>query len=85
MDGNLWAGKEIISKDSRPQNRNGRVFEQFLERNPNLNVVNSLNLCEGLITRGRSRNGIIEESVLDYLIVCDLISPSVTRMVIDEK
>ena len=85
MDGNLWAGKEIISKDPRPQNRNGRLFEQFLERNPNLNVVNSLNLCEGLITRRRSRNGKIEESVLDFFIVCDLILPFVTRMVIDEE
>ena len=85
MDGNLWAGKEIIPHDPRPQNRNGKLFSQFLTQNPNLNVVNSLSLCEGLITRRRSRNGIVEESVLDFFIVCDLILPYVTRMVIDEQ
>ena len=85
MDGNLWAGEEIIPNDPRPQNRNGVLFEQFLKRNPNLNVVNSLELCEGLVTRRRNRNGKVEESVLDFFIVCDLILPHVTRMVIDEK
>ena len=85
MDGNLWAGDEIIPNDPRPQNRNGVLFEQFLKRNPNVNVVNSLELCEGLITRKRHRNGKVEESVLDFFIVCDLILPHVTRMVIDEK
>ena len=85
MDGNLWAGDEIIPNDPRPQNRNGALFEQFLKRNPNLNVVNSLELCEGLITRRRVRNGNVEESVLDLFIVCDIILPYVTRMVIDEK
>ena len=51
MDGNLWAGKEIIPNDPRPQNRNGRLFAQFLNQNSHLSVVNALDLCEGLITR----------------------------------
>ena len=66
MDGNLWAGNKIVPNDPRPQNRNGQLFEQFLKRNPNLNVVNSLNICKGLITRRRYRNQNIEESVLDF-------------------
>ena len=66
MDGNLWAGKEIVPNDPRPKNRNGQLFQDFLSRNQNLNVVNSLDLCHGLITRRRSRNGVIEESVLDF-------------------
>ena len=37
------------------------------------------------MARKRSRNGIQEESVLDFFIVCDLILPYVTRMVIDEQ
>ena len=60
MDGNFWAGKDIIPKDPRPQNNNGKLFQQFLERNKNLTVVNSLDICEGLITRKRSREGKIE-------------------------
>ena len=50
FDGNLWAGSGIIPNDPRPQNRNGKLFQQFLERNPHLTVVNSLPICEGLIT-----------------------------------
>ena len=84
MDGNLWAGKTLIKNDPRPQNSNGRMFQQFLDRNLHLTVVNSLNICEGLITRKRARNGKIEMSVLDFFIVCDRVLPFVTRMFIDE-
>ena len=83
FDGNLWAGNEMVPNDPRPQNKNGRLFQQFLERNPNLTIVNSLSLCEGLITRSRLRDGLLEESVLDFFIVCHLVLPHVKRMVID--
>ena len=84
MDGNFWAGKNIIPNDPRPQNNNGKLFQQFLERNKNLTVVNSLEICEGLITRKRSRDGKIEQSILDFFIVCDLVLPFLSKMVIDE-
>ena len=83
FDGNLWAGKHIIPNDPRPQNRNGKLFEQFLTRNSHLTVVNALDLCEGLITRSRLRDGHLEESVLDFFVVCHLVLPFITRMVID--
>ena len=35
------------------KNRNGKLFIEFLERNPSLIVVNALDVCEGLITRKR--------------------------------
>ena len=85
FDGNLWAGNGIVPNDPRPQNRNGKLFEQFLSRHPHLSVVNSLDLCEGLITRSRLRDGKLEESVLDFFVVCNLILPHITRMVIDEQ
>ena len=53
FDGNLWAGPELIPGDPRQQNKNGKLFQEFLNRNPNLHVVNALPLCEGLITRSR--------------------------------
>ena len=83
FDGNLWAGKEIIPNDPRPQNRNGKLFQQFLARHSHLTVVNSLSVCEGLITRSRFRDGKLEESVLDFFIVCHLMLPHIKRMVID--
>ena len=67
LDGNLWAGDSIIPGDPRPQNRNGRMFQNFLERNPHLTVVNSLPICEGLITRKRIRGEQVEVSVSDFV------------------
>ena len=32
FDGNLWAGNGIIPGDPRPQNRNGKMFEDFLRQ-----------------------------------------------------
>ena len=85
FDGNLWAGSKIIPNDPRPQNRNGKLFEQFLIKNSHLTVVNSLDICEGLITRSRLRSGNLEESVLDFFVVCHLVLPHISKMVIDEE
>ena len=85
FDGNLWAGKNIIPGDPRPQNRNGKLFEDFLTRNPHLVVVNSLSICDGLITRRRKKDDILEESILDFFVVCNMVLPHITKMVIDER
>ena len=42
FDGNLWAGPELIPGDPRKQNKNGKLFQEFLDRNPNMHVVNAL-------------------------------------------
>ena len=47
--------------------------------------MNSLPICEGLITRHRIQSGKEEKSVLDFFIVCTRVLPYVTKMVIDEK
>ena len=85
FDGNLWAGQDIIPGDPRPQNRNGKLFQEFLSRNSHLTVVNSLPICDGLVTRRRIKDGVLEESVLDFFLVCNLVLPHVTKMVIDES
>ena len=53
MDGNVHAGPALIKGDPNKQYGKGLLFCEFLERNPELIVVNSLELCEGLITRKR--------------------------------
>ena len=53
MDGNLWAGPDLIPNDPNHSNKNGKLLKKFLEEHENLTVVNSLNLCQGLITRLR--------------------------------
>ena len=85
FDGNLWAGPDIIPGDPRPQNRNGKLFQHYLERHPHLTVVNAMNICEGLITRSRLRGGKLETSVLDFFVICDRVLPFITKMVIDEE
>ena len=85
FDGNLWAGDGIIPNDPRHQNRNGKLFKEFLDQNPHLTVINALSLCEGVVTRRRFREGRLEESVLDFFVVCHKVLPHVTKMVIDEE
>ena len=85
FDGNLWAGSGIVPGDPRRQNRNGRMFNEFLDQHPNLHVVNALEICEGLITRRRIKDGSVEESILDFFIVCSKVLPFVKRMVIDHE
>ena len=85
FDGNLWAGNSLIPGDPRPQNRNGKMLEQFLTRDQHLKIVNALPQCKGLITRRRMKNGEAEESILDLFIVCNKVLPFVTNMVIDEE
>ena len=84
MDGNLWAGNNLIPGDPNKQNNNGKLFELFLSRNPHLRCVNALQLCEGLITRIRKTKNGCEKSVLDFFIVCNKILPFVKKMIIDE-
>ena len=83
FDGNLWAGEDLVPGDPRPQNRNGRLFKEFLNRHPHLSIVNALPVCEGLITRRRVRDGKLEESVLDFFVICSRMLPYLTKMVVD--
>ena len=85
FDGNLWAGTDIIPGDPNKQNKNGKLFQEFLERNPQLSVVNALPQCEGSITRRRNKNDKMEKSILDFFVVCDRVLPFVVKMHIDES
>ena len=79
FDGNLWAGRKIVPNDPRVQNKNGKLFQHFLNKNSHLTVANSLELCDGLITRRRIKNGKLEESVLDFFLVCNQVLPHVKK------
>ena len=83
LDSNAWAGDKIIPKDKNPQNTNGKLLQQFLQNNPALTVVNSLQCCEGSITRQRKTTTGDESAILDLFIVCQKILPHVKHMKID--
>ena len=83
-DLNAWLGDKVISGDPNPQNDNGKLFQQYLWRHPQLSVVNSLSLCNGVITRQRKlNNGKEEKSVLDFYVVCSRLLSYVSKMTID--
>ena len=83
-DLNAWIGSETIPNDPRSQNNNGKRFSNFLKSN-NLTVVNALKCCNVLITRRRSRDGIVQQSIIDFFVVCKRLLPHVTDMTIDNQ
>ena len=85
MDGNLHAGASLIKEDPNIQNRNGKLFMDFLSRNESLVVLNTLNKCKGVITRRRKVESRTEESVLDFCIINEKLQPFFKVMKIDEE
>ena len=70
MDGNMWAGAEMVEGDPKPLNRNGKMLQDFLQGNPHLNVTNALPICEGRSTRVRQMKNNTQESILDFFFYC---------------
>ena len=85
MDSNSHLGKDILKDDPNDQNTNGKLFCEFLNRMPHLTVVNTLPICEGVITRMRKTTRGVEKSILDVFVTCQQILPFVKRMTIDEN
>ena len=85
MDGNLWGGPEVVKNDPNHINNNGKLFKDFLRRNPQLTVGNNLDICEGSITRSRKAGHKVEKSILDFFIFCEKMKPFVSEMIIDES
>ena len=85
MDGNLHAGPDFIKDDPNQQNQNGKLFLQFLERNPFLFVANKLDICKGLITRQREVLGKTEKAVLDFFLMNEIMRPFLSNIIIDEE
>ena len=82
-DANAKLGYEVIKNDPNPQSKNGSLLMSLVQRN-NLVVVNSTDLCSGLITRHKVTKTKEEKAVLDYVIVCDKLYAHVSHMVINE-
>lgn len=74
MDANGKLGDQIIPGDPYSQSPNGKLLWEMIERN-DLIVINSLKICNGVITRRRKTSKVSEESVIDFLIISrDLVS-----------
>ena len=85
MDGNLHAGPELVKNDPNKQNGNGKLFKQFLERNPNLFVANNLNICQGILTRQHDLENRTEITILDFFLMNDKLWQFLSKLIIDEE
>ena len=85
MDGNLHCGEDIIKGDPNTINTNGKLLRSFLDNNPSISLLNSLDRCQGKITRRRQKGNRSEESILDFALVCEKLLPFCERMIIDEE
>ena len=84
IDSNCYAGRRVIPNDPNSQKENGMYLFQFLERNKTLTIVNSLQLCDGIIRRQRKTTVRDEKAILDLFIVCDKALPYIKSMKVDE-
>ena len=78
-DFNSWLGPQYLPGDLRPQNTNGKLFQMFLKGNI-LVCVNTLPLTKGLITWRRRYLNEIQESTIDFYVVCESVIPFVKHM-----
>ena len=84
MDANAKIGKEVIQKDVHNQSNNERILIDMARRQ-NLTIVNSLDLCKGVITRERVFENKVEQSVIDYILICEELLRYLTVMKIDDE
>ena len=84
MDANSKLGSEYIPEDVKPQSKNGKILAKVIDDN-DLIVVNGTEKCTGLITRHRKTVNGLEESVIDFFIVCKRFFNLVNSLLIDEK
>ena len=61
LDANAKIGKTHINEEPNEETANGRIMLDIVDRQ-NLTIVNTLELCKGLITRERITENRIEKS-----------------------
>ena len=73
-----------IKNDKHDISNNGKLLLDFVKRRK-LTIVNTLDICKGTITRMRKGETFLEESTLDYFIVCEKMLSFITGMTKDEN
>ena len=68
LDANAKLGSTIIKGDKKEMSKKGELLFDMMERQE-LTALNSLELCQGVITRERITVDGIERSTIDYVIM----------------
>ena len=84
MDANSKLGPDMIKGDPHGQTDNGRLLAGIIKRNALLVMNNSEQKCKGKITRRRITKNSREESIIDFVIVCEIMEDMISEVVIDE-
>ena len=85
MDANSKLGPDFVKGDPHTQSENGRILANILKRNALIVINGSNEKCKGLITRRRSTTKVKEESVIDFVIVCEDMEEMINGVIIDEE
>lgn len=84
MDANAKIGKPFIRMDPNKMSNNGRIMLDMFERQ-NLVIANTLEMCDGTITRERIVENKAEKSAIDYIVMCEELLEHLIEMSIDES
>ena len=84
MDARAKVGRDVIESDNHETSENGKLLLSFVKRQ-NLKILNTFKKCSGTITRKRVTVERTEESIIDYLITCDILADVLDEMLIDEE
>ena len=83
LDANGKVGGDIVNCDPH-DHPNGQLLLDLIERKT-LVLVNGTDKCAGVITRMRVKNGKVEQSVIDYFLVCQSFYNLIISMIVDEE
>ena len=84
-DFNAKLGSEIIAGDLHPMSSSGKLLNEFYTKY-NLHLLNSSDVCAGVLTRIQHYNGKIEKSTIDYMFVSSgLVSCVISVQINEEK
>ena len=83
-DFNAKLGSEIITGDPHPMSSSGKLLYEFYTKY-NLHLLNSSDVCTGVLTRIQQCKGEIEKSTIDYLFVSAGLVSGVISVQIDEE
>ena len=80
IDANSKLGKSVI-----PKNPNGAVLADIPERNALIVATSLSTKCSGVMTRSRTTEGRVKESVIDFVITSADLLDALEDLIIDEK
>ena len=85
LDANSKLGQDIIKGDPHTQTENGKILAAIIKRNAMI-VMNSVeSKCSGKVTRRRITRKVNEESIIDFVIVCEEMEELISEVTIDEE